>query len=70
LLVVSAVLAPVAAEPLPTPPPPGLLEFLVEWEIGDGEWIDPAELESPDWRDERRDEPAPKPESKQEHDHE
>jgi hypothetical protein len=26
-----------------------LLEFLGEWESGSGEWIDPVEVQSPDW---------------------
>lgn len=25
------------------------LEFLGEWEAGNGEWVDPAELDSADW---------------------
>ncbi len=25
------------------------LEFLGEWEAGDGEWIDPAQVQSADW---------------------
>ncbi len=25
------------------------LEFLGEWEAGDGEWIDPAQVQSTDW---------------------
>lgn len=25
------------------------LEFLGEWEAGDGEWVDPMEVQSADW---------------------
>ena len=25
------------------------LEFLGEWEAGDGEWVDPAQVQSADW---------------------
>ena len=62
LLALLAALQPVAGEPPEPVPPPGLLEFLVEWETADGEWIDPAELESPDWPDAGR--------AEQEQDHE
>lgn len=56
LLALLVAVQPVAGEPPEPLPPPGLLEFLVEWETGDGEWIDPVALESPDWPDDRRDE--------------
>jgi len=66
LLAVAPAGAAEPPQPQPAVPPPELLEFLVEWETGDGQWIDPAELESPDWPDGRRNEPGPK----QEQDHE
>lgn len=32
-----------------TGPSMEFLEFLGEWEAGDGEWVDPAEVQSTDW---------------------
>ncbi|MGB5339756.1 MAG: hypothetical protein WBO06_11755 [Gammaproteobacteria bacterium] len=33
------------------PPSMELLDFLVEWETEDGQWVDPAVLESTDWQE-------------------
>lgn len=40
-----------AAEEMVEPPSMELLEFLLEWETEDGQWVDPAELESPGWQE-------------------
>ena len=40
-----------AAEDTVEPPSMELLEFLLEWETGDGQWVDPAELEPSTWQE-------------------
>jgi hypothetical protein len=48
---VTATLNLMAAEDTVEPPSMELLDFLVEWETDDGQWVDPAELESPAWQE-------------------